>query len=123
GSAHESGANLLDITYGALNQNLTRYGAGLRLGVHVDEAHSTLTPWIQIGGVGYGGDRNPVSTEMIGGQSLAVTGTALPGSAVTAAAGLDWQGQGPWRFKLAAFGAQASHYHSYGGTALLQYVW
>ena len=123
GSAQESGVNLLDITYGAFTQNLTRYGAGVRFGVHLKEAYSTLTPWVRVGGVGYGGNRNPVSAEMIGGESLAVTGTALPGGAVTAAVGLDWDGHGPWRFKLIALGAQASHYHSYGGTALLQYVW
>ncbi len=123
GSAQETGAGALDLGYGALSQNLTRYGAGLRLGTVVPEAHSTLTPWVQVGAVGYSGDLNPVQMQSLGGQTFAVSGAALPGSAVTTAAGLDWKGHGPWRFKLAWFGEFGASYHDNGGTAILQYVW
>lgn len=123
GNAQESGAGVLDIHYGGLSQTLTRWGVGLRLGGNFNESGSTVTPWVQVGEIGYAGDRNPVETEMIGGQSFAVTGAALPGSALGASAGLDWQGHGPWRLKLAWFGSFAGSYHDDGGTALLQYVW
>ncbi|WP_297899654.1 hypothetical protein [Metallibacterium sp.] len=62
-------------------------------------------------------------TEMRGAQALPVSGTALPGGAWTAAAGLDWQGRGAWRLKLAWLGVHGHHYHSNDGTVLLQYVW
>ncbi|EQD74045.1 hypothetical protein B1B_02898, partial [mine drainage metagenome] len=123
GSAQESGAGPLDIHYGGLSQQLTRWSVGVRLGMVVEEAHSTLSPWLQVGEIGYSGDRNPIEMQSIGGQSFAVAGSALPGSALGASAGLDWQGHGPWRFKLAWFGSFASNYHDNGGTALLQYVW
>ncbi|MHB8570955.1 MAG: beta strand repeat-containing protein, partial [Metallibacterium sp.] len=123
GSTTESGAGLLDITYGGFSQTLWRNSAGVRLGRTIALSNSTLTPWVQVGGEGFTGNRNPLSTEMIGAQAMPVSGTALPGGAWTAAAGLDWQGQGPWRLKLAWLGVHGHHYHSNGGTVLLQYVW
>ena len=123
GSTTESGAGLLDISYGGFSQTLGRNSFGVRLGKSIALRDSTLTPWVQVGGEGFTGDRNPLSTEMIGAQALPVSGTALPGGAWTAAAGLDWQGRGPWRFKLAWMGVHGHHYHSNGGTVLLQYVW
>ncbi|EQD40885.1 outer membrane autotransporter TapA, partial [mine drainage metagenome] len=123
GSTTESGAGLLDITYGAFDQTLWRGSTGVRLGRSIALRASTLTPWVQVGGESFSGDRNPLSTEMIGAQAMPVNGTALPGGAWTAAAGLDWQGHGPWRLKLAWLGVHGHHYHSDGGTVLLQYVW
>ncbi|MDE3140568.1 MAG: autotransporter domain-containing protein, partial [Pseudomonadota bacterium] len=124
GSTTESGAGLLDITYGGFGQTLWRNSAGVRLGKVIALSASTLTPWVQVGGEGFTGNRNPLSTEFIGAQSLPVSGTTpLPGGAWTAGVGLDWQGHGPWRLKLAWLGVHGHHYHSNGGTVLLQYVW
>jgi outer membrane autotransporter protein len=124
GSTTESGAGLLDITYGGFGQTLWRNSAGVRLGKAIVLSASTLTPWVQVGGEGFTGNRSPLSTEFIGAQSLPVSGTTpLPGGAWTAGVGLDWQGQGPWRLKLAWLGVHGHHYRSNGGTVLLQYVW
>ncbi|EQD48469.1 outer membrane autotransporter barrel domain protein, partial [mine drainage metagenome] len=76
GSAQESGAGPLDIHYGGLSQQLTRWSVGVRLGMVVEEAHSTLSPWLQVGEIGYSGDRNPIEMQSIGGQSFAVAGSA-----------------------------------------------
>jgi len=123
GSTTESAAGLLDITYGGFDQTMWRNSAGVRLGKVIALSASTLTPWVQVGGEGFTGNRNPLSTEFIGAQSLPVSGTTpMPGGAWTAGVGLDWQGHGPWRLKLAWLGVHGHHYHSNGGTVLLQYV-
>lgn len=121
GNAGEDGAGMLDLSYGKLSQKLTRYEGGVRVSASFGETAS-FVPWMQVGAVGWTGDRRAAVDETIGGFTQRVSGTGLPSSATAASAGVNLV-SGAWRFGLAYKGTFCDDYHAHGGSATAEYHW
>ena len=118
GASQEQGLPLLALHYGKISQHLTHYQAGLRL----SGSGSTWQPWVQAGMEGWGGDRSISVTETLGDYLKQVTSSPLPGSALSAGAGVNWH-VGGWDTTLSWHGAWGSNYHGNSGMLQARYRW
>jgi hypothetical protein len=118
GASQEQGMTLLALHYGKISQHLTHYQAGLR----VAGSGSTWKPWVQAGMEGWGGDRSITVTESLGDYARQVTSSPLPGSALSAGAGVYWHASA-WDTTLAWHGAWGSNFHANDATLQVRYRW
>jgi hypothetical protein len=118
GAAQEHGLPLLALNYGKVSQHLSHYQVGLR----VAGSSNTWKPWVQAGMEGWGGDRSVTVAESLGDYLRQVTSSTLPGTALSAGAGVDWHA-GDWKATLAWHGAWGSNYHGNSGLLQVQYSW
>ncbi len=108
GNATETGAGMFNLTYGTMRTDLGQFGAGVRTGFAMNTRFGTLTPWVQVGGLGTVGNTKAGTVETLGLLTAQETATAASQGAVTAGAGVALIGHGPWRVS-AQWGGQ------YGG--------
>lgn len=85
-------------------------------------SESAWKPWVQLGMEGWGGDRSVSVTESLGDYSKQMSSSALPGTALSGGAGVDWH-DGHWGATLAWHGAWGSNYHGNGGLLQVRYSW
>ena len=113
GSAQETGTSLLALDFGALNQNLTHYQAGVKVSDTWTDTQSDWTSWASLGVEGWGGDHAPSVQETLGTATHTAQGASLPSVALNTSVGLtvaskDWDASLSWQ------GAFGDGYHSNG---------
>jgi autotransporter-associated beta strand protein len=105
GQAAETGAGAFNLTFGTMGTDLGQFSAGVKTGLVISTGFGTLTPWIAAGGLGTVGNTRAGAIETVGLLTANETATAAPQGAVTAGAGVDLTGRGPWRLS-AQWGGQ-----------------
>ena len=89
-------APYLHVASFALTADLGQFGAGVKTGVLINTRFGTLAPWVEAGGLGTVGNTKASAIETLGLLTAGETATVAPQGAVTAGAGVDLTGQGPW---------------------------
>ena len=101
---NEQGAGLLNLNYGGQSTNLGVFTGGLRAGYALQGQGLTWTPWVEVGGTGYAGNRLSTTTETLGLLSTNMAAHVAPADSLDAGAGLTLQGKGPWNAKVGYVG-------------------
>ncbi|MBN6742905.1 autotransporter domain-containing protein, partial [Acidithiobacillus sp. MC6.1] len=119
----EQGAGNLDIAYAGQSTDLGIFTGGLRAGTNLRAGHLTLTPWVEVGGTGYAGNRRMNTLESIGTNINLASSRVAPADSLDAGAGVTLKGRGPWTAKVAYVGQFAgdTHFNTFDLTA--NYRW
>jgi hypothetical protein len=96
GQSSETGVGMYNLSYGAMRTDLGQFGAGVKTGVSINTRFGTLAPWVEAGGLGTVGNTKAGTIETLGLLTAGETATVAPQGAVTAGAGVDLTGRGPW---------------------------
>ena len=97
GQTSETGAGIFNMTYGAMTTSLGQFGAGVKTGFAMDTRFGTLSPWVEVGGLGTVGNTKAGTVETLGLLTASESATVAPQGAITAGAGVQLSGRGPWR--------------------------
>ncbi|MEY2336106.1 autotransporter outer membrane beta-barrel domain-containing protein, partial [Acidithiobacillus ferrianus] len=119
----EQGAGNLDIAYAGQSTDLGIFTGGLRAGTDLRGGHLTWTPWVEVGGTGYAGNRRMNALENIGTNINLVSSRVAPADGLDTGAGVTLKGHGPWTAKVAYVGQFAgdTHFNTFDLTA--NYRW
>ncbi|MBU2839139.1 autotransporter domain-containing protein, partial [Acidithiobacillus thiooxidans] len=119
----EQGAGNLDIAYAGQSTDLGIFTGGLRAGTNLRAGHLTWTPWVEVGGTGYAGNRRMNTIESIGTNINLVSSRVAPADGLDTGAGVTLKGHGPWTAKVAYVGQFAgdTHFNTFDLTA--SYRW
>lgn len=119
----ETGAGMLNLTFGNEAQNLTVLEAGARLGTQLKLSDATVVPWLRLGGTSYLGDRNVGNAERLGTVDFSQSLETVRRTAFDAGAGVQVGGQGPWNASLAWDGQYADKVRFDRVKVVVQYQW
>jgi autotransporter-associated beta strand protein len=105
GQATETGVGQFNLAFAAMGTDLGQFGAGVKTGFFINTRFGTVAPWVEAGGLGTVGNTKVGTIETLGLLTANETATAAPQGAITAGAGVDLAGRGPWRLS-AQWGGQ-----------------
>ncbi|MEJ2452061.1 MAG: autotransporter outer membrane beta-barrel domain-containing protein, partial [Gammaproteobacteria bacterium] len=120
----ETGAGLLNLSYAAVNYNLGTFTVGARIGADWEaSAGVVVSPWLELGGIAYTGDRNKGLTVTLGSQQQVLPATGAPSSAATVNAGVAVMSHANWSAQLVYHGQFSQHTHMNTGDVKIVYRW
>jgi autotransporter-associated beta strand protein len=122
GAFAESGAGNLDIAYGAHDGSLTALTGGIRAGLDDDMPRYLLSPWVEISGTGFTGNRKISDIETIGLAPDTQNSTAAPGALLNFGAGVTFS-EGAWSGSLSYQGQAAGGAQQNAFAASVTYRW
>ncbi len=123
GDARESGASILNLRYDAVNTNLGNAAAGVTAGTPIPVRFGMLVPWVAIGANASIGNTRIGNTETLGLFRATETATDAPGTALTAGAGFNLAGRGPWRLSAFWTGQYGDSTSLENFTLTARYIW
>ena len=120
----ERGAGMLNLSYGSVGTTLTALSAGVRLGTDILTGHGlTVSPWINLGAVGYGGDRDPGQSVTLGTHQETLPASGAPTSAGQLDLGVALMSRINWSAQLAYRGQFGSGTHLNTADLKVVYRW
>ena len=123
-SFSESGAGLLNLTYAGQTSNLSIFGAGARIGTDWRiKDNLTLSPWIDLGAITYGGDRDQQQAVTLGAVGQVLQASGAPSVAGVVNAGVALMGGTNWSAQLAYRGQFGSQTHMNTADLKVVYRW
>lgn len=120
----ESGAQLLNLTYAAADDNLGTYSAGARLGADLHpRPNLVVSPWVMLGMITYTGNRNQGQEVTLGSVHQVLPASGAPDSAELVNAGLALMASPNWSAQLVYHGQFSAHTHMNTADLKVVYRW
>lgn len=120
----ESGAGVLNLSYAAATYDIGTFSGGARLGADWQARPDlVVSPWIELGGILYTGNRNQNLTVTLGSVQQVLPAAGAPSSAGVVNVGVALMSTANWSAQLVYRGQFSSHTHMNTGDLKIVYRW